>query len=1764
MTVPQYQFSLRDIVNSIVDEYARKHKPGAGQLGLFEKPSEKQKPLFSKKVDDEAGRWVTMRGARVFISGDDGRVLKGPKRLMGKTGAQIERESAGSGEAPKPKGLAEMGRIKGGRADNRQKKLFEELNPGFKFEDDEDEDFKTVEPVVAEAPSSPADEEFEPEFILDPSPSPLPAKPSTQFDNPDPSTKQGALFDTGKKGELKGQELLFNSDAGDLNNPKTMENRAKANPDDVPTLTDDERSRLPEHLKNVTPLFASEANRLKEMANKTKASPSPAETKSPADSIQSHLDNDDHQSAFEAFSKLKKDEVDKVARQVLGMGFYNKSKAQMLEALKRTLPLATKTASEAAKKQEEIDYAEMKLRKAKENQKLQSEGLMGAPIRSGVPEIAYTDPHGEGRAEVAKAWQAEVDDAQRELDRVSGKQAAEEEDGPQDGDKDETGLVFRNGRWHRDGQEINPSDIVNSARDRNENIWTAAKREIGVKSIKEIPPELMKDIASALQEELGKPDAPKKAESDAPSLGRQKAMDRQKEKQKQDESSVPAPVTESEESGDTPREQAGHYYDTQKHNEYAWARESEVGNAGKDLIGSARHKRNEWRSLEELEERGSSIAEELITRSNLMKNNPPNLAVAAERNPVTALAMHMALNSIPARPYGVKSDEVHVDTEKKKLARKLYVEAFDSLRAKAEELAMREDDPMKALSEFANHADQIRNSYKAQSGTYIREQFNHMITIHNRTQTSLRSGGYLDLNRPVGRSDKAINVSTNIRKFAALARENYGEDWMEHDDVQEKAIDVISGSSIDKVFDISREKTGTGKYKFNPSEAYVTGKTERKGGPSVDTSTVKKSQNVLLDSLAVSGLQYGNSMTDDERKHHTAKTAEAMVDLADALGLPDKAVGMNGKLGIAFGARGRAGAKAHYEPNLNVINLTRKTGAGSLAHEWAHFVDYNTGENGSKQATRSMDGDQRKLKQSWELARSRISDAVSKAYSLLSPESRWAQVKYWTSDEEMFARFSERMVQKKLHDQGRENSYLVGLQKNSHPFWPTDSELEKSMPHLEAIYKAFGDAFEKEHGKEPKKDRYGRIQAISQEMNQIIDRYIRPENDVIQIDQYAHPLVHAAVGAGAMALANKAFKSGPMRSVAHAAIAAAMAAWMQSAMAANGIPPAQGPSSPAVSAPATPGQIQKAGNNAVNQIVNNAINQHAANSQAAATAPPSPAQTAAHSVSKSAAGKAGVPGTAGARPLSGTNAGGVPGAQPAAQSQSAGKGGPRPLRDPGDSGGSGASFSNSDHPRHPAGASEGKGGEFAPKGGVESGSSSGEPASEAPSSPAVKSYNDFNEMPSVPDGHVRVVHHGNVDDSSLSGGFKYDGDIQTNTVAYSSNDQIKWPTDNRFSGSPAIVMDVPHDVHREHSRIQTASGSLDSKYIVGRVNVPGSQSSPRNYPDNLNKPAGEQTDYSPPERSIAPTSEQSGQTEQPEQPKSQEELYRDHLSKIAATKSLPSEERQSRKEAWVKTQQGAAQQITEKKESAKAEKQQVKQMAKAVSFNPAELETPMADDIEPAGEAPKEDDFASQKEYEKALEKHNRSAGAKQGGIKRRVNANLIPEIAGEHDLNHDDLRAAVDDEIAMSLPYHKRKEEARQYISKMGWNSRRIDQAEDRGVDSSSTQFDDVASEWAGLFPEIAGSDESEWVAKMWELSKEGAQPAPSAGDEDLVRRVAQRLADSQGQSGGFSSPADEGDEEGFIESNYNPDDPDATPFSRSAVIGLIVDKYMRQFGLC
>lgn len=101
----------------------------------------------------------------------------------------------------------------------------------------------------------------------------------------------------------------------------------------------------------------------------------------------------------------------------------------------------------------------------------------------------------------------------------------------------------------------------------------------------------------------------------------------------------------------------------------------------------------------------------------------------------------------------------------------------------------------------------------------------------------------------------------------------------------------------------------------------------------------------LVTEFGLKGVNFGNWMKTPaaraEAQLHLNHAFDSLHDLADILGVPPKALSLNGMLGLAIGAQGGGGhAAAHFVPGVNEINLTRTSGAGSLAHEWAHAVDH--------------------------------------------------------------------------------------------------------------------------------------------------------------------------------------------------------------------------------------------------------------------------------------------------------------------------------------------------------------------------------------------------------------------------------------------------------------------------------------------------------------------------------------------------------------------------------------------------------------------------------------------------------------------------------------------------------------------------------------------------------------------------------------------------------------------------------------------------------
>ena len=135
-------------------------------------------------------------------------------------------------------------------------------------------------------------------------------------------------------------------------------------------------------------------------------------------------------------------------------------------------------------------------------------------------------------------------------------------------------------------------------------------------------------------------------------------------------------------------------------------------------------------------------------------------------------------------------------------------------------------------------------------------------------------------------------------------------------------------------------------------QAIRKGEERRDGGRDVGSDD-------FADVFGFRGVEFGNWNNNAERQHIVNQAFDAMLDLAEILKVPPKALSLNGDLALAFGARGHGltGARAHYERNYGVINLTKIQGAGALAHEWWHAVDHYFARQDGKASSEKVKND---------------------------------------------------------------------------------------------------------------------------------------------------------------------------------------------------------------------------------------------------------------------------------------------------------------------------------------------------------------------------------------------------------------------------------------------------------------------------------------------------------------------------------------------------------------------------------------------------------------------------------------------------------------------------------------------------------------------------------------------------------------------------------------------------------------------------------------
>lgn len=245
----------------------------------------------------------------------------------------------------------------------------------------------------------------------------------------------------------------------------------------------------------------------------------------------------------------------------------------------------------------------------------------------------------------------------------------------------------------------------------------------------------------------------------------------------------------------------------------------------------------------------------------------------------------------------------------------------------------------------------------------------------------------------------------------------------------------------------------------------------------------------FIKTFGFSGVEYGNWTSQAEREAHINLSYDSMLDFTKVLECEPMMLSLGGRLGLCFGSRGRGGANpasAHYEPSNMAINLTRRAGAGALAHEYfhaiaGHYGEIESGIKGSDYSTKSgnmlfNDPDSFSatplMRKDMQEAFHNLMRAIiykpadggdvnnidtyterSELYKSSAEYEKHADKKYWSQPHEMFARSMEVWVGVELAKKGARNDYLVSNSKlkSDGELYPDADKLYPDAEHMKRI-----------------------------------------------------------------------------------------------------------------------------------------------------------------------------------------------------------------------------------------------------------------------------------------------------------------------------------------------------------------------------------------------------------------------------------------------------------------------------------------------------------------------------------------------------------------------------------------------------------------------------------------------------------------------------------------------------------------------------------------
>lgn len=188
---------------------------------------------------------------------------------------------------------------------------------------------------------------------------------------------------------------------------------------------------------------------------------------------------------------------------------------------------------------------------------------------------------------------------------------------------------------------------------------------------------------------------------------------------------------------------------------------------------------------------------------------------------------------------------------------------------------------------------------------------------------------YLDKNPQI--KDKVNIVCSNLltKNMARSVKEDFEE-------IEEKKLSIEEASN--------KERNEI-KKQLKQIEAIHLSQIKRKGYEWRDNKNVEAED--FMNEFGFRGVEFGNALPNKERQIVLNMAYDSFCDLAYVLKIKRKELGLLFKqeenfksLAMAFGTRGVANTSAIFSSVKNIINLNRLNGAGSLAHEFGHALEF--------------------------------------------------------------------------------------------------------------------------------------------------------------------------------------------------------------------------------------------------------------------------------------------------------------------------------------------------------------------------------------------------------------------------------------------------------------------------------------------------------------------------------------------------------------------------------------------------------------------------------------------------------------------------------------------------------------------------------------------------------------------------------------------------------------------------------------------------------